>query len=96
MMTLKVLGIMWRSTIFKGETPISRAAITYSERLIWSIWERTSRAMGHQPVTVMAKSKVGMLLLSSTTDIMMTTSRLGTELRISTIRIISISTLPPK
>ena len=52
--------------------------------------------MGHQPVTVMAKSKVGMLLLSSTTDIMMTTSRLGTELRISTIRIISISTLPPK
>ena len=39
---------------------------------------------------------VGMLLLSSTTESRITSSRLGTLLRISTIRIMIISTVPPR
>lgn len=84
------------TTLVKGLTPITFAAMTYSELLICSIWERTRRAMGHQPVTHMANSRVGTLLLSRMTDSRMMTSMFGTLLKISTMRIRILSTQPPK
>ena len=49
------LGSTWRTMMRPGETPITRAACTYSLLRSTMVEPRTVRAYGTQPVSEMAK-----------------------------------------
>ena len=89
-----ILGRMWRNIILRVDWPSTRAAKTYSCCLIRMVWARTTRDMEIQLVKAMV------IIMDtipgwSTKSMRITMTKLGIPDRISKIRCMRVSILPP-
>ena len=78
-----------------GRTPIATAASTNSLFLIDSVCPRAIRAMSSQEISPMPMNSIR-IDRPKITSIRISTNIYGTDIRISTVRIISISVRAPK
>ena len=93
-MTPRVLGVRWRNTIRAGLAPMARAAVTNSACRRPITCPRTTRHRVSQLSRATAKNRLNTLRPNSAMR-MITTSRYGSPNRISTPRMMTVSSRPP-
>ncbi|MNE60199.1 hypothetical protein D3C80_1553310 [compost metagenome] len=93
--TPSTLGTIWRSTIFRVETPHTNAASINSLRFKLRVCPRTIRAISSHDTMPIA-TKINRIFWPKKVTSRITKNMNGKELRISSKRIITESVLPPR